>query len=161
LGVDLGARNAGGSSSSRPIFRTMSLRGRSLFSGGPGIAERRSVSMSSFRGRGDSMRADGDYDSVHSWRGGRRGVANRVCSALSVGWLFSRNSGKPKGKDKQKKAKKKRKNGGPLGGVLDLSRTSSRRSPYSSAGVVGVMDNGQDGYTSSDEDDGDDIFEIG
>ncbi|CAM9111149.1 unnamed protein product [Ectocarpus fasciculatus] len=143
---DMGGSRRSAGSGSRPIYRTMSLRGRSLFSGGGGNAgtgERRAVSMSSLRSRGESLREDGEHHRSYSWRGGGRGVANRVCSVLSARWLFSRNRNK---KDVKEKNRKDRSRGRGSSNV-------SRRSTYTSGGVVGVVDGRE---FSSSEDDSDD-----
>lgn len=143
---DMGGSRRSAGSGSRPIYRTMSLRGRSLFSGGGGNAgtgERRAVSMSSFRSKGESLREDGEHHRSYSWRGGGRGVANRVCSVLSARWLFSRNRNK---KDMKEKNRKDRSRGRGSSNV-------SRRSTYTSGGVVGVVDGRE---FSSSEDDSDD-----
>ena len=158
-------------SGSRTMLRTMSLRGRSFFFAGGGggggsasargLGERRSVSLSSFRGRGESARSaggDGGYDSA----GGGRGVANRVCSALSVSWLFSRR--RSSRKDATETTFKRR------GGNSKSSRSSrgsggggSRRTTtaFSGGGVVGVVDAGADGSSSDEADYDGDVFEIG
>lgn len=162
IGVGSGGRNNPASSSSRNLLRTMSLRGRSFFfaggSGNAGLGERRSVSMSSLRGRGDSARNGG---------GGGGGVAHRVCSALSVSWLFSRKSSKrgsaaaaagtPSGL--RKRRGRRSKGGGTSGGRGGGG--SRRTTAFSGAGVIGIV-GGEGLSSSSDEADYDgDVFEIG
>lgn len=150
---DMGGSRKSAGSGRRPIYRTMSLRGRSFFSGGGGNAgtgERRAVSMSAFRSRGESLREDGEYHRSYSWRGGGRGVANRVCSVLSARWLFSRSTNK---KDSTKEKKKYRRRGG------DTSN-ASRRSTYTSGGVVGVVDGGEFSSSEDDSDDDDDVVDV-
>ncbi|CAM9751627.1 unnamed protein product [Ectocarpus sp. 4 AP-2014] len=155
LASDVGGSRRSAGSGRRPIYRTMSLRGRSIFSvggGNAGTAERRAVSMSSFRSTGESLREDGEYYRSFSWRGGGRGVANRVCSVLSARWLFSRNWNK---KGREEKKRKDRSRGG------DSSNNVSRPSTYTSGGVVGVVDRGEsssneDGSDGDDDEDNDD-----
>lgn len=154
-------------SSSRTMLRTMSLRGRTFFAGGSAnapLGERRSVSMSSFRGRGDSARSGGgDYDGA----GGGRGVANRVCSALSVSWLFTRKRSKgdaaPAATPTAFRRKGSSKSSGSSRGTGNGSGSGSRRTTaFSGGGVIGVVDAGGGDGSSSDEAEYDgDVFEIG
>ncbi|CAM9470786.1 unnamed protein product [Ectocarpus sp. 12 AP-2014] len=159
LASDMGGSRRSAGSGRRPIYRTMSLRGRSIFSvrgGNASTAERRAVSMSSFRSRGEALREDGEYYRSYSWRGGGRGVANRVCSVLSARWLFSRNRNKM---DREEKKREDRSRRG------DSNSNVSRPSAYTSGGVVGVVHGGEfssneDGIDGDDDDGDDDVVDV-
>eukprot|EP00903_Cladosiphon_okamuranus_P020180 g18523.t1 len=150
------SRNNNRRSGSRAMLRTMSLRGRSFFAGSSsnnaGLGERRSVSMSSFRGRGEFARSGGgEY--------GGRGVANRVCSALSVSWLFSKKRSK-KDPSTLKRRGGKSKSSGSSRGTSGSGGSRRTTTAFSGAGVVGVVDAGGE-CSSSDEGYDGDVFEIG
>lgn len=184
-----GRNNNNPRSGSRAILRSMSMRGRSFFVGGGdggvggsaagkaagGLGERRSVSMSAVGGRrAESAHSSGGGDYDHWGRGaggGGRGVANRVCSALSVSWLFS-----SKGSSKKDAttaaagaaAALRRRGGGTSRSGSSRSRAggadsaSRRTTAFTGAGVIGIVDAHAGEYTSSDDADYDgDVFEIG